>query len=149
MEILLCRSNDERRKINKSLSSGVMLEGTLRAESSAVSPVVRVAIDNPTTYNYARIPAFGRYYYIDDAVSVRTGIWDLHLTCDVLMTYADGIMQAVVVLDRTEATGAETYLPGETWKAVAKSKTDILAFSSGLLETGEYILITSGGIGGI
>lgn len=40
----------------------------------------------------------------------------------------------------------ETYMQGEQWETSVKNKTDIINFPSGLLDDGEYILITSGGI---
>ena len=40
----------------------------------------------------------------------------------------------------------ETYMQGEQWSTTVKNKTDIINFPSGLLDDGEYILITSGGI---
>ena len=39
----------------------------------------------------------------------------------------------------------ETYINGEQWQTTVKTKTDIVSFSNGLLDSGEYILITSGG----
>jgi hypothetical protein len=54
----------------------------------------------------------------------------------------------MVVLENSEAVGINEYLPSEIWTATAKTKTDIKAFPAGLSDTGEYILITSGGIAG-
>lgn len=149
MDIKLYLTTSEKMRIQKTLTSERTYSGHLRDATSVTNPVFRIEIDNPISYNYAYIPAFGRYYYISDMVSIRNGLWELHLTCDVLMSFASYIRGARIVLDRTEDTGQETYIPGDTWLATAKAKTDIIAFPDGLNSSGEYILITSGGIGGI
>jgi hypothetical protein len=99
--------------------------------------------------NYAYILEFDRYYYISDIMSIRNGVWDVSMVCDVLRSFEGSIRNASAILESTEQTGQETYLPGDTWKATAKTKTDIVTFPNGLLNSGEYILITSGGIGGV
>ena len=38
---------------------------------------------NPSQYNYAHLPLFSRYYFIDDWVWLN-GLWECHLTVDVL-----------------------------------------------------------------
>ena len=44
-----------------------------------------------------------------------------------------------------EQVEADNYLVSESWVSKVKTKTDILQFSNGLLDSGEYILITAGG----
>ena len=88
MNIVLCENKSEKNKINKSLTSDVTLSGNLRNESNVVNPTIIVNTDNPTIYNYAFIPAFNRYYFITDYISLRTGIWQLNLKSDVLVREA-------------------------------------------------------------
>ncbi len=147
--VTLMYTDDEKCVLDKSVYGTNIMQGTLRESSSIVSPTIRIYADEPPLQNYAHIPEFGRYYYVSDVVSVRNNVWDISLVCDVLMTFKEAIRAADAVLEATETTGIETYLPGEAWVATAKSKTDIIAFNGQLLDTGEYILITSGGIGGI
>ena len=47
---------------------------------------------------------FGRYYYITDIVSVRKGLWEVSLSCDVIMTYRLGIKNAQAFVERNENT---------------------------------------------
>ena len=145
MNIVLCENKSEKNKINKSLNSGVTLSGNLRNESNVVNPTIIVNTDNPTIYNYAFIPAFNRYYFITDYISIRTGIWQLNLKSDVLMSFKDSILASSVLINSTETTGKNNYLSGSNWVSNCKSKTDILTFSHGLLNDGQYILITAGG----
>ena len=145
MNIVLCENKSEKNKINKSLTSGVTLSGDLRNESNVVDPTIIVNTDNPTIYNYAYIPAFNRYYFITDYISLRTGIWQLNLKSDVLMSFKDSILNSNVLVNKTESVGKNNYLSGSNWVSNCKAKTDILTFSQGLLNDGQYILITAGG----
>ena len=145
MNIVLCENKSEKNKINKSLTSGVNLSGNLRNESNVVNPTIIVNTDNPTIYNYAYIPAFNRYYFIADYISFRTGIWQLNLKSDVLMSFKDSILNSNVLVNKTESVGKINYLSGNNWVNSCKTKTDIISFSNGLLNEGQYILITAGG----
>lgn len=145
MNLRLCVNNSEKNKINKSLTAGVTLSGTLRNESNVVTPSIIINIENPTIYNYAYIEDFGRYYFITDYISLRTGIWQINLKSDVLMSFKDSILASPVLISNSETTGKNNYLSGSNWVSNCKAKTDILTFSQGLLNDGQYILITAGG----
>ena len=145
MDITLYKNNSEKNKISKSLSNGHTLSGTLRNESNVVTPTIIINIDNPTSYNYAYIPMFGRYYFITDFVSLRTGIWQINLKSDVLMSFKDSILGSSALIQNTQSVGKNDYLNGSKWVAEVKDKTEIKTFPNGLLDTGEFILITAGG----
>lgn len=145
MNLRLCVNNSEKNKMNKNLTAGVTLSGTLRNESNVVNPSIVINIENPTIYNYAYIEDFKRYYFITDYVSLRTGIWQINLKSDVLMSFKDSILASNVLINNTETTGKNNYLSGSNWVSNCKAKTDILTFSRGLLNEGQYILITAGG----
>lgn len=144
MDIRLCNNNSEKNKINKTITAGITLSGTLRNSSNVVTPTIIINIENPTIYNYAYIPEFKRYYFITDYISVRTGIWQLNLKSDVLMSFKDSILASRVLVNKSESNG-NNYLSGSNWVSNCKAKTDIISFSGGLLNDGQYILITAGG----
>ena len=145
MNLRLCVNNSEKNKITKDLTAGVTLSGTLRNVSNVVNPSIVINIENPTIYNYAYIEDFKRYYFITDYISLRTGIWQINLKSDVLMSFKDQILASNVLINNTETTGKNNYLSGANWVSNCKAKTDILTFSQGLLNDGQYILITAGG----
>ena len=65
------------------------LDCTMKQTSSIITPVLTLNLgQNETNYNYAYIPSFGRYYFIDDIV-YSGGIfgWDIYMHVDVLGTY--------------------------------------------------------------
>ena len=145
MDIKLYKNHSEKNKINKSLTGEVEYSGTLRDETSVINPVVMIHATNISLFNYAYIPEFHRYYYIRDIVSVRNGLWRVSMSVDVLMSFKNDILDLNVILSDTESTGQSDYYAGDQWRSLVKAKTDIIKFSNGLLDNGEYILITAGG----
>lgn len=145
MEIQLCVNHSEKNKLNKVLTDTASYLGSLKSETSITNPVVHLVADNPVGYNYAYIPEFNRYYYIDDIVSVRTGLWRISMSVDVLESFKDSILGVKAILSDSEENGAENYLSGEVWRSKVKELTDIVAFPQGLSESGHFILITAGG----
>ncbi len=144
MEITLYNNQSEKNVLTKVLNNARTLDGSLREPSNISTPVILVNLDS-MPYNYVYIPQFGRYYYIVDVESRRTGLWSLQLRCDVLMSFRTDILNSYAVVDHTEIANTTQYLNSDIWKTLVKDKTDIINFPSGLLETGEYILITAGG----
>lgn len=148
MEITLYTNESEKNKLEKTITHSILLEGNLRDESSIINPIILISSnkeDIPYMYNYAYIPAFGRYYFITDIESVRTGIWRVSMHVDVLMSYKEQIKNLNVIINNSEETGANNYLSGEQWITNVKNTTNIVNFPNGLNDNGEFILITAGG----
>ena len=145
MEIHLYVNSSEKNQLGKTLGSEIVLTGNLRDEASVTNPVILIQADNVSGYNYAYVKEFNRYYFIRNMVSVRTGLWRIELSVDVLESYKTEIKKLSVILRDTETTGATNYLSGDVWKTNVKETTNIINFSGGLSDTGEFILITAGG----
>lgn len=142
MQIILYNNTSPKNKISKAITQVGIMTGSLRNESNVVSPSIRISGAIMPDFNYAQIPDFGRYYYLKDIRAVRADIWDITLQSDPLMSFDLTDVSGVV----TEAqNGGNNYLPARNWVRTVKSKTDIINFSNGLLDSGEYILITAGG----
>lgn len=139
------RNSSEKNKIGKTLTNELSLSGTLRESTDLINPVITVEAESMVNYNYAHIAAFGRYYFIERMEVVRTGLWRVYLSVDVLESFKTSIKNQMVILDASEENGASDHIAGNQWVSKVKTLTDIINFSSGLNETGEYILITVGG----
>ena len=146
MDITLYVCSSERQAINKIISSGAILTGSLRGESSVINPSFLIEHSNPSGFNYCYISDFGRYYFITNITSVRTGIWRIDCSVDVLMSFKTQILNLDVIVSNNSGFDNEKYFSGDSWQTLVKTKTDIINFPSGLLDDGEYILITSGGV---
>lgn len=145
MNIILCRNTSEPNKINKTLTNHYTLSGTLKEQTSITNPEIMIEIDNPVSFNYAYIPEFNRYYFISDMVCVTNDIWKLQLKVDVLESFKNDILSSSAILSDSEVVGSDKYMSGDVWKTKVKETTNIINFPSGLLDNGEFILITAGG----
>ena len=145
MDILLYNNTSERNALRKTLTNVTTYTGVLKDNCSVINPTFVLNETNPTGFNYAYIAEFARYYYIVDVVNTSNDIWEITLMCDVLMSFATDILSSNAIIENTESNGITNYLESEIYQALVKTKTDILEFPNGLLNSGEYILITAGG----
>ena len=145
MNIKLYVNSSEKNKIGKTLTDEMILSGNLKDATDLIKPSVMIEGSDFSGYNYAKIPAFNRAYFIESMEVVRTGLWRLNLAVDVLESFKSEIKTQKVIISDSEENGANNYLSGEQWKTKVKSLTDIINFSNGLNSSGEYILITVGG----
>lgn len=145
MKVVLYKSNSSKDKIVKSLATPSDFDGFLRGECSILNPVLEIAASSVVSYNYCYIPDFGRYYFINDAVSVRNGIWRLSLHVDVLMSYANEILSSDVVINKSASSGrSNLYFDDGSIKSEASNIVDVKNFSGGFNDSDTYILITTG-----
>ena len=142
MIINLYNNESPANKISKNITLITALSGELRGETNVVNPIVRVCATAVPAFNYAQIPEFARYYYLRDVRQIRTDIWELALESDPLMSFDLSDVAGVLVEGQS---GGSDYLEHRHFVRNVKTKTNILNFANGLLENGEYILITAGG----
>lgn len=129
-EIIFYQNNAESIVVDKQpyLIEVMRLTGTLRNSTSIINPTIMVDIDlnrnvvinnevfvvsngNRVIYsmeealfvaNYCYIPKFNRYYYITDIVSVRSDLWSISMSIDVLTSYLDSILEQEMLISRNE-----------------------------------------------
>lgn len=124
-------NHDPLNKINKTPQTRLTLEGELRNSTSICDPVIRIEYDGAfTEVNYAYIASFKRYYYVTDIVSVATKLWDISMHCDVLKTYAEGILGSPAIIAKQE-NAWNMYLDDGTFKATSDSYVVTRLFPNG------------------
>lgn len=147
MEINLFKTLSPRKKLVKELTDGITLTGTLRSQSSVMSPSLQIQDIAVIGYNYCYIPDFGRYYYINDINALRANLFELSLGIDVLMTYASEIRRNYAIVDKVENFGvAFNYINDGSWINTNRTDQSIINFANGFNDNGEFILITAGGM---
>lgn len=147
MEIKLFKTLSPRKKLVKELTDGITLTGTLRSQSSVMSPSLQIQDIAVIGYNYCYIPDFGRYYYINDINALRANLFELSLGIDVLMTYASEIRGNYAIVDKVENFGvAFNYINDGSWINTNRTDQSIINFANGFNDNGEFILITAGGM---
>ena len=70
---------------NPPAKGGLTVQAVLKDSTSIIRPELEV-VENVTAYNYAYIPSFSRYYFVQDVIWEK-GIWRMALSEDVLATY--------------------------------------------------------------
>ena len=89
----------------------------IKEQSSIINPVIKflfVPVSDFTSYNYAYIPHFKRYYFIDN-ITYNAGRCEAELSCDVLATYKNDIENSTQYVLRSTTMQnvdvADTYYP--------------------------------------
>ena len=141
--ITLMNNRDELNKITKNPITVMTLTGTLREQTDIVDPEINVEYSGTlTNVNYMYIPELRRYYFITKIESVRTGLWRIYGHCDVLKTYAEGILGTECVVARSESR-YNLYLNDAAFKVYSNPRLQCANFPS-KFEGESYVLIMNG-----
>lgn len=102
-DVELCTTTSPRNYVFKDIVRTQVCRGYLREESSIIHPVILVESERiPKDINYMHIHEFGRYYFVEDIVSVRNKLWRIHANVDPLMSFSDELMTCGGVLVKGE-----------------------------------------------
>lgn len=95
---MLCKfykTTSPKNAINKVLTDEVEKDLFLKDDVNILRPDFNITIfDGIFTYNYAYVPDFSRYYFIDDIVILTVKIVQVRLKVDVLETWKSDILTA-------------------------------------------------------
>ena len=78
--------------------------GTLKNNTSITNPTILLQLsdyDNVRQANYCFISDFNRYFYIDD-IRIVNALVEVSMTCDVLETYKEDILNSTQLVARQE-----------------------------------------------
>ena len=145
--VKLYTNTSPRNFVTKTITQvGTDLSGDLRQETSIVRPAILIESDTvPVSANYMYIADFGRYYFIEDIVSVRKGLWEIHATVDPLYTYATQLKNCSGIVHRAESEGAYNLnLNDGSFKAYANPHIITKKFPNGFT-TQDFVLAVAGG----
>lgn len=153
MQISLFTCTAENHRVDKTdyISNRFVIDGAFRNDSSIIDPVILIEKTNPAEfyYNYMYIPDFKRWYYINDYITVRTKLWELHAHVDVLYTWRAEIKQMSAVIDKAEnPANGNLYMDDGSFILDSRKYNSVLPFPRGLKTNGSNILICAGGQGG-
>lgn len=142
MEIILYNNQSENNKVGKTLSNQHSLTGSLRNETNIIDPEILIEYD-PRDYNYLYIPEFNRYYFITKIDTVRTDLWRINCSVDVLESFKTGIRALTAIINKQKTLGNQYKNDGSIVMENRQFNT-IYNFSGGFNDSGELILITAG-----
>lgn len=133
MTITLGNYQGEKNKINKEFAEGWSESGTLREGSDILNPSVLIEASPDTIcgFNYAYIPEFKRWYYIQNVSAFRNGLTVISLAVDVLMTYKESIMNSSAIITRSSKMGDSVFsLPDDRFPIKQSDTTHVVTFDS-------------------
>lgn len=112
----------DRKQIDKSKSWDKVVDITetlrIKQPSSILNPVITIALStvgakNYAAVNYAYLPDWGRYYFVDDITLENNGLLTLTLSVDVLMSYKGKILSSKQFIARAESLNSPLYIDSE------------------------------------
>ena len=100
MTIDFYKCADDQRTVYKNLTDKKTVTAQIKDDTNLIRPLFWIVYDaDLLSYNY--LQAAGRSYYIESITAGTGGQLGIQCRVDVLMTYADQIMQCPVIVDRS------------------------------------------------
>lgn len=142
MLISLYTTNDSNIVVDKTLTNKIDYDIKIKDTTSLINPTIILKTKTLITSNYAYIPDFNRYYYIEKIEVCPNDVYKIALKCDVLKSFKDDIKNssAYVTHQKKHNNYYDNGYQSEVRKEVDIFKSDYV------LETGtNTILVTIGG----
>lgn len=152
MDVTLCNNASESNIINKTITDIKQVSCVVKGNLSVMDPILLLAYDGTVDpdINYMKIPDLNRCYFITDIINLTGGRFEIRGKVDVLESFKAGILGLSVIIDKQEGPSeSNMYLDDGSYMVENKEFNNVINFPSGFNATGEYVLITAGGGGGI
>lgn len=94
-DVNLYNTNSPNNALTKNLENETRYKCSIKRAMgiNILEPVLYIKSDTMLNFNYAYIPDFKRYYFINKIEIAPNNIYALYLSIDVLMTYKDEILK--------------------------------------------------------
>lgn len=91
-------------KVKKTPTDVLSISANFKGEVSRSNPflIVEGDISAIANVNYAYIPDFQRYYFLESASVTANGLYTVSLSCDLLMSFADSILANTAIISKQE-----------------------------------------------
>lgn len=143
--IMLYQNLSENNRMDKDLNPPITFQGDLREDSSIINPVI--TIESPVNivciYNYAFIPEFNRYYFINDVVTISNTLTQISLHVDVLMSFKDYI-KANLATTRRQENDWNLYLNDGSFRTYQYKTVGTYKFSNGFPKDNHLVMAIAG-----
>lgn len=102
MNVTFYNATFNRKRVQKALPSGTTITASVKDVCDLHDPVIRLVHDaSHVHFNYAYVPDFGRYYYVDPPeIDGKEDIFYLHV--DQLMSFANDIKASKGIATRSQ-----------------------------------------------
>lgn len=149
MQVILYNNASDSEHVTKNITELTRLNDVHPVDVvDLMSPLIRigsVSLDTLNNVNYAYIPDYGRYYYVDPPIASNNKVFALQLNVDVLMSFADEIKNLTAVIARQE-NNYNLYLQDPEFKVYANTEKKTIKFSKNpFTKSAQFLLTVSGG----
>ena len=141
MVIKLYNVSDDNNVLNKTLTDEKSIEIKLKSSVDISRPAIVLKSESFLNYNYAFIPVFQRYYYIDKISIIQQNIYEISLIVDVLMSFKSDILNSEGLV--TQSTETNPYF-NSGYKSEIKKEVDIFKSDTEIDYGSTNVLITVG-----
>lgn len=150
MEIILQKNSSEKIVMNKSITSILTIEGTLRENTNIYNPSILIAFSSNeeisnmiNKFNYFSIPIFKRsYYLISPPTIINNKLIRIDGKVDVLYSFKDEILNNTAIIRRQENSW-NLYLNDGVFQVYQNPQILTKEFPSGF-STQEFVLAIAG-----
>lgn len=141
MKLKLYKTISKHNVINKTLTDLKEIDIKLKNSESFETPNILLSDKNVLGYNYAEIPFFERFYFIEENKKIGNNLTKLMLSTDVLETYKQDILKITGTIN---ANNTSDYSNSSNDVLVT---TDVKKYKSNvtLPDVNNTILVTIGG----
>lgn len=156
--VTLYTFNKKENSTKRPTSVGASFNCIIKEESGVVNPSIELDLglaSSPSSYNYAYIEEFDRYYWIEEWTNIYP-LWRASLKVDVLATYKNDIGNTPLYVLRAsnEYDGSiiDTLYPSKVYNTVSVNFPDIDLWTSTPLASGTFIIgvvASYGAFGGV
>lgn len=144
MIIKLYDTSSSNNVVNKVLENEQSFEIKFKDRTDIVNPVVILKSDTLILSNYAYIPDFNRYYFVDKIELFPNKVYNITLRCDVLESFKDDILASSGLIN--QRTEHNPYYNAD-YQSEVKKEIDIYKSNVTIpIDTKEIILVTLGGV---
>lgn len=145
MEIILYKTNSESERMTKSLTANRNISGHLLDDCDILNPNIEFKyVEGLESYNYAYIPKFKRYYYLDKPIfSGNTLIYPMHV--DAVASWKNDILASYATITRTNK--GNKYLNDNRISTTAKHTFYLRQIGRGFTNKNSYVIVIASGGG--
>lgn len=144
MIMKMYNTSDSNNTINKTLANETEFNIKLKGDTSITQPIVVLYSNNIILFNYAYIPEFNRYYFVDKIELFPNGIYNITLNVDVLESFKNDIKNSYGIISKQ--TNINNYY-NDSYESEIKKEVDLHRSTVSFdLDVKEKILVTIGGV---
>ena len=129
--------------IGKVLENETEYNIKFKSQADRTKPVVVLMSETMIDFNYAYIPDFNRYYFVESIKVTPNKIYNITLRCDVLESFKNDILESSGFVNQ-QTTPNKYY--NSDYQTEIKKEVDVIKSNVTLDTTKSTILVTIGGV---